>query len=1352
MADGKGIISNTIVVNTGDAEKKIKSLAGQLGALKKAYERAFVSDTGSTIFKKESVSAEELQKRIVNITREISKMNTAMNQGTMKDSSINGAVKILEGSEQAAKKAQEAVKKWSQEIQAAKAAEKAKFDAEWATMKANRKPDMSVANPENIAQLREQFMLRQRISEATERTNVKAIADAEKLAVAQSKANSAALKDQMKPENYVNLQTQIRNAANEAERLYLIQRKSGAPTDIKAYNDAHAALKGLVTTQEQFNATIGKSSGLLDGFGRRIKSHLEWITSGALLAAFAVIPNAIENIARETEVLGQKLKQNLELADRYHGDMNGLESDIKHLGEVAGVFAVGYGANVKDVMEMMQILSRRFKSPEELTYYTNLAMTMHKLDFVTPKKAAEDLEAVILSMGLDFKGAKDFVDQFSVAVHTARITGTDLLSGLQRSGAGFKNMNMGTAEAIALISTLSTVTAKAGANVGTSLSSLITNVDFKKGAEALKAYNIEVYDNNGKMRQGVEVWREMAAVFNGLKVGDDDQAANKLATALSGGKFRINDLKAILDNWQEFEKILTNIKTKASPELTTELLRTGMQTYDTNVKQMTASLQVLGITIGNELLPMLKSMTIGLTEGVEWLNKHREETAKVIKYIGLFAEALVLYRIQQTLATTSLFNFLGTSKMMAANAPTFVGAIASMGRSIAGLGITIGSTLVKMAGFMAMAELISRVGAGWSQESAEKDFNQSIAGAGSMDGGAGHRLSSEEQAIVAAQQAIKDFRDNNAIVTAFGGVMYKNGDDKFKADTLDQNLRDLLQQRQAKKGLDKVNAMVDLATNGMPGKAEKDVYAPVEGIDLGGGGGGGTGSNIDPSVSTLSKLEVDASLRKKNELFLASKIATDSYAMSIDNLKTKEEIQGKSAALTVDVLGTKIARVAQLTAEQSAYQAEMDKLQDTIDAEIEQNEVLRGQMDDGEKRYANMSKAEKANRREVNSYLLTTESALNKNIKLWQDYAAKRSEAEKGANALSNDIAKENSPLKPEEAYKQSMDRNNVAQDILLARATNKFDPNNEVTLNAIKLHKLNEDKKLANDELLRLNKVLEGEEEVLRTKATDDNRQALQEIVNAARDAAQKQLLIVEQNANAIKDAEYAKNSKIRDGLYGVTQEVLIQGNSLKSVWKTLWNQLANDALKALLKIQNNTPGILSSILGLFGAGDVNLSGTRPNGVSGPTGSNGGFYSHNAAGSIGNKEQLSWIREGNKEEAIIPLEDHRERGKSLWLQAGAKLGMLNNGTNVTANVSQKTMDTARATQQLASINAEHLGKLDTQIGLMTQQNSMILTMLQSGGGQGSVMLQPIIAQQSMSVEEFAAIAGKAKSLGYNIG
>ncbi|MDO7487048.1 phage tail tape measure protein [Peribacillus frigoritolerans] len=48
------------------------------------------------------------------------------------------------------------------------------------------------------------------------------------------------------------------------------------------------------------------------------------------------------------------------------------------------------------------------------------------------------------------------------------------------------------------------------------------------------------------------------------------------------------------------------------------------------------------------------------------------------------------------------------------------------------------------------------------------------------------------------------------------------------------------------------------------------------------------------------------------------------------------------------------------------------------------------------------------------------------------------------------------------------------------------------------------------------------------------------------------------------------------------------------------------------------------------------------------------------AKGGFINEEQMAMVGEGNKQEVVIPLEQYRGRAKQLWLQAGAKLGMLN--------------------------------------------------------------------------------------------
>ena len=165
---------------------------------------------------------------------------------------------------------------------------------------------------------------------------------------------------------------------------------------------------------------------------------------------------------------------------------------------------------------------------------------------------------------------------------------------------------------------------------------MLINIDFKKAAQALKAYSIEVYDSSGRMHDGLEIWREIAATFNGL----DDQKANEFANAISGGKFRANDLRALIGNWQTFEQILKQINEQASPDNTAKLLQTGLESFNTELQKLTASLQVLGISLSEGTLPALKDMVIGLTEGVQWLNNHKEAANNVISVLRTMIELI----------------------------------------------------------------------------------------------------------------------------------------------------------------------------------------------------------------------------------------------------------------------------------------------------------------------------------------------------------------------------------------------------------------------------------------------------------------------------------------------------------------------------------------------------------------------------------------------------------------------------------------------------------------------------------------------------------------------------------------
>lgn len=58
-----------------------------------------------------------------------------------------------------------------------------------------------------------------------------------------------------------------------------------------------------------------------------------------------------------------------------------------------------------------------------------------------------------------------------------------------------------------------------------------------------------------------------------------------------------------------------------------------------------------------------------------------------------------------------------------------------------------------------------------------------------------------------------------------------------------------------------------------------------------------------------------------------------------------------------------------------------------------------------------------------------------------------------------------------------------------------------------------------------------------------------------------------------------------LHEGLFDVTNQLLIEGNSWKDIWKSLWKNLAKEALAALFKVQVQT-SLLGTLMRSFGVG----------------------------------------------------------------------------------------------------------------------------------------------------------------------
>lgn len=142
-------------------------------------------------------------------------------------------------------------------------------------------------------------------------------------------------------------------------------------------------------------------------------------------------------------------------------------------------------------------------------------------------------------------------------------------------------------------------------------------------------------------------------------------------------------------------------------------------------------------------------------------------------------------------------------------------------------------------------------------------------------------------------------------------------------------------------------------------------------------------------------------------------------------------------------------------------------------------------------------------------------------------------------------------------------------------------------------------------------------------------------------------------------------------------------------------------------------------------------------------------LFGHHAEGGEVDKEQISYLAEGNKKEYVIPTQAHRNRGIALWQKAGKDLGVLKEGSPVEPDFKNKDI----AQNGIMSVQVKQQAIYMEQ---MKQQNKTLLNILtaiadnQQGGGNGTTVAQPIVMKQSMDMDDFGEMLNRFNRYGYN--
>lgn len=370
--------------------------------------------------------------------------------------------------------------------------------------------------------------------------------------------------------------------------------------------------------------------------------------------------------------------------------------------------------------------------------------------------------------------------------------------------------------------------------------------------------------------------------------------------------------------------------------------------------------------------------------------------------------------------------------------------------------------------------------------------------------------------------------------------------------------------------------------------------------------------------------------RERNQLWYEGSIQAKQYENSLKTITNDEQYYGSTIASIIEKSNLYTERSKQLEEYQKKLEAFRQSLQNELDKKMQANPQLMASLN-----YQVGMKAEELNKNiEVNKELYQQEKTYSTIVNMISSVNQKLEDTKTKQLDIANNLRKVN-----EEISKQRISDIEQQASIDLARVNRPLNYSKDKQQNDINLE-------AEKAKLVEYNNLLQQAEQ----QVTDARNKGKLYTIQQAEQLRDSRIKLVEETKAKIAQLEYEKNLDIRQGLYDVTQQFLIQGNSLKDIWNNLWKDLAREALQRLFQIQAQA-SILSSLFGwgIGGSGKAITAGAGANkSVSLPnyssiltnhTGANVGVYPKMHTGGMVEKGRLGVVPKLKSDEVIRTLQ-----------------------------------------------------------------------------------------------------------------
>lgn len=509
-------------------------------------------------------------------------------------------------------------------------------------------------------------------------TNTTLLAQKQKLltqAIGETKEKLATLKTAAQQAN-----EQLQKGEISQEQYDALQREIA---------ETEAELKKLESQASKTNQTltkIGEAGSKVESFGNGVTNVGKKVSVAS--AAVTAMGGAAVKTAADFESSMSQVQATMGITKDSMSTLDGQSvNTMDALSDLAKEMGSKTAFSASECAEALNYLALAGYDTQEMADTLPTVLNLAAAGGLDLASASDMVTDAMSALGMETKDADKMVDQMAKTASSTNTSVGQLGEGILTIGATAKTVKGGTAELNTALGILANNGIK-GAEGGTHLRNVILSLQNPTDAAAktMEKFGVKTYDSEGNMRSLNDILGDLNKSMDGMT---SEEKANIISTIFN--KTDLSSVNALLANTGEtWDELQTSIENSGGA---------AQQMADTQLDNLSGQLTILksavegfAISIGDALMPMIKSIVAKIQSFVDWLNNLDESQRQVIVKIGLFIAALGPFLvilgtvISKVGVAMQVFSKLGLKiTSLASNAGGLSGVMGKVGAAIGGI-------------------------------------------------------------------------------------------------------------------------------------------------------------------------------------------------------------------------------------------------------------------------------------------------------------------------------------------------------------------------------------------------------------------------------------------------------------------------------------------------------------------------------------------------------------------------------------------------------------------------------------------------------------------------------------------